>query len=79
MNRCNAALYSEYPKITMFGETWVHGVASQAYFARNNFQHSFKSNLIGVTDFQTLVWHQPGADAEFRLDRRCEQAVPTLS
>jgi neopullulanase len=53
MNRCNDALIAEYPKITMFGETWVHGVTNQAYFARNNFTNiPFKSNLIGVTDFQ---------------------------
>jgi glycosidase len=25
MNRCNKALTDEYPKLTMFGETWVHG------------------------------------------------------
>ena len=54
MNRCNAALVEEYPKITMFGETWVHGTASQAYFAANNINAPFQSNLIGVTDFQTL-------------------------
>jgi neopullulanase len=54
MNRCNQALLNEYPKITMFGETWVHGVTNQAYFVRNNFTNiPFKSNLIGATDFQT--------------------------
>jgi hypothetical protein len=24
MNKCNDALVKEYPKMTMFGETWVH-------------------------------------------------------
>ncbi|MCW3073956.1 MAG: alpha-amylase [Flaviaesturariibacter sp.] len=57
MNKCNQALIDEYPKMTMFGETWVHGVTSQAYFARNNFTKiPFKSNLIGVTDFQTHLY-----------------------
>ncbi|MBC7588327.1 MAG: cyclomaltodextrinase N-terminal domain-containing protein [Chitinophagaceae bacterium] len=56
MNKCNDALIAEYPKMTMFGETWVHGTASQAYFARNNINTPFKSNLIGVTDFQTLFY-----------------------
>jgi neopullulanase len=56
MNRCNKALTDEYPKITMFGETWVHGTANQAYFAQNNMNIPFKSNLIGVTDFQTLFY-----------------------
>lgn len=56
MNKCNDALVKEYPKMTMFGETWVHGVPSQAYFAKNNVQTPFKSNLMGVTDFQTLFY-----------------------
>ncbi|HEY3404242.1 MAG TPA: glycoside hydrolase family 13 protein [Ohtaekwangia sp.] len=56
MNRCNQALIDEYPNITMFGETWVHGVASQAYFTRNTLDVPFKSNLTGVTDFQTNMY-----------------------
>ncbi len=56
MNRCNQALVDEYPNITMFGETWVHGTANQAYFAENVFDLPFKSNLQGVTDFQTAFY-----------------------
>jgi neopullulanase len=54
MNRCNKALIDEYPKITMFGEVWVNGTVSQAYFTRNNLNVPFKSNMVGVTDFQCL-------------------------
>ncbi len=54
MNRCNQALLREYPNLTMFGEAWVHGTANEAYFVRNHIQTPFKSNLIGVTDFQSL-------------------------
>ncbi|RYY45298.1 MAG: alpha-amylase [Chitinophagaceae bacterium] len=54
MNRCNAALEAEFPKITMFGETWVHGVINQSYFCQNNYELPFKSNLQAVTDFQAL-------------------------
>jgi glycosidase len=53
MNRCNATLYTEYPKLTIFGELWVHGVPSQSYFVENNVEAPFKSNLQGATDFQT--------------------------
>jgi len=53
MNRCNAALYAEYPKLTIFGELWVHGVPSQSYFVESNVDAPFKSNLQGATDFQT--------------------------
>ena len=56
MNRCNSALTDEYPRITMFGEAWVHGTANEAFFAQNNINTTFKSNLQGVTDFQTLFY-----------------------
>ncbi len=54
MNRCNKALVDEYPYITMFGETWVHGVPNQSYFAQNNYNIPFKSNLQATCDFQAL-------------------------
>ena len=54
MNRCNKALENEYPKLTLFGETWVHGVPNQTFFVQNNFHTGFKSNLQAATDFQTL-------------------------
>ena len=54
MNRCNQALMDEYPHITMFGETWVHGVPDQSYFAQNNYNIPFKSNLQATCDFQAL-------------------------
>ncbi len=63
MNRCNKALENEYPKITMFGETWVHGVINQSYFVQNNYNIPFKSNLQAATDFQTL-W---GITETFRM------------
>lgn len=54
MNTCNKAIMDEYPQITLFGETWVHGVINQSYFCQNNFNIPFKSNLQAATDFQTL-------------------------
>lgn len=54
MNRCNKALTDEYPHITMFGETWVHGVLNQSYFVQNNYDIPFKSNLQATCDFQSL-------------------------
>jgi glycosidase len=56
MNRCNKALLDEYPKLTMFGETWVHGVPNQSYFCENNYTIPFKSNLQATTDFQQLFY-----------------------
>ncbi len=54
MNRCNQALYTEFPRISIFGETWVHGVPNQSYVTQNNLNLPFKSNMDGATDFQTL-------------------------
>ena len=61
MNKCNSVLLAEYPQLTMFGETWVHGVANQAYFVRNNLNLPFKSNLMGACDFQLLFSGIQGA------------------
>ena len=54
MNRCNKALTDEYPKMTMFGETWVNGVINQSYFVQNNLDVPVKSNLQAPVDFQML-------------------------
>lgn len=80
MNRCNAALIKEYPHITMFGETWVHGTASQAYFTANNINTKFKSNLIGATDFQTLFdGIQPAMNQDFGWTEGVNRLYTTLS
>jgi glycosidase len=66
MNRCNKALLDEYPKLTMFGETWVHGVPNQSYFCENNYNIPFKSNLQATTDFQCLFYGiQPAVNENF--------------
>lgn len=56
MNRCNKALLDEYPRLHIFGETWVHGVPNQSYFTENVYQLPFKSNLPAVTDFQMNLY-----------------------
>lgn len=56
MNRCNQALYNDFPNISIFGETWVHGVPNQTYFCQNNFSIPFKSNMQATTDFQLLFY-----------------------
>ncbi len=52
LNNINAALYKEYPHITIFGETTMQSVLEQAYYSQNNINIVWKSNLLGVTDFQ---------------------------
>jgi len=56
MNRCNKALLDEYPRLHLFGETWVHGIPNQSFFTANNYNIPYKSNLPGVTDFQLNLY-----------------------
>ncbi|GAB3758708.1 glycoside hydrolase family 13 protein [Spirosoma pomorum] len=51
MNNCNQALMDEYPKIHIFGESWVNNVVDQAYYTRNKIDFPFKSNQPGGLDF----------------------------
>ena len=51
MNRCNAALLAEYPRIHIFGESSVTNVVDQAYYVKNNIRFPFKSNQPGGLDF----------------------------
>lgn len=55
-NRCNQAIMDEFPKLTLFGETRVFGVANQSYFNQNHFNTPYKSNLQGSVDFQCLYF-----------------------
>ena len=80
MNRCNQALEIEYPKLTSFGEAWVHGTVNQAYFAQNNMNTAFKSNLQGVADFQTLLYGiQPALNEPFGWMEGVSKLYNTLS
>jgi neopullulanase len=45
----------EYPQMTFFGETWVHGMPNQAFFTDGNtLNQGFDTQLQAVTDFQAL-------------------------
>ena len=79
MNRCNKALMNEYPKITLFGETWVHGVPNQSYFCENNYNIPYKSNLQAVTDFQTLWAIMDAMNKDFGWDDGVNKLYTTLA
>ena len=79
MNRCNKALMDEYPKLTMFGETWVHGVPNQSYFVQNNYNIPFKSNLQASTDFQTLWGITDAMTKDFGWDDGVNKLYTTLA
>lgn len=53
MARWNQRLLEEIPDLGIFGETWVHGPAVQAWFVGGrNIHQDFNTHLPGVTDFQ---------------------------
>ncbi|MGV3656312.1 MAG: glycoside hydrolase family 13 protein [Chitinophagaceae bacterium] len=79
MNRCNAALLAEYPKLTIFGETWVHGVPNQSFFTRNNYNIAYKSNQPGVTDFQALWGIIDAATKDFGWNEGVSKLYTTLA
>ena len=79
MNRCNKVLTDEYPKLTMFGETWVHGVPNQSYFVQNNYNIPFKSNLQASTDFQTLWGITDAMTKDFGWDDGVNKLYTTLA
>lgn len=79
MNQCNKALMDEFPRITMFGETWVRGVINQAYFCQNNFDIPYKSNLQAACDFQTLWAITDAMTKDFGWDDGVTKLYTTLS
>lgn len=50
-NRCNAALYLEYPNMLITAENSVSNPAIQAYLVKNNLNVPFKSNCNSANDF----------------------------
>ncbi len=53
MANLGAQLRNEFPKITLFGETWVHGINNQAYVTEGLILNKkYDSAMQGVTDFQ---------------------------
>ncbi len=55
MSEWGKAIKAEFPRITFFGETWVHGVPNQAYFTQGNkINQGIDTELQAVTDFQAL-------------------------
>lgn len=47
------AIKTEFPEITLFGETWVHGTPVQAWFVdESDINRAYDSGLESVTDFQ---------------------------
>ena len=79
MNRCNAALMTEYPKIHIFGESWVNNVVDQAYYTRNKIDFPFKSNQPGGLDFVLYSAMLEGLKQNFSWDNGVNRPYQALA
>ena len=53
MAKWGQRMQAEFPSLSIFGETWVHGTPIQAQFTQNNhLREGWNSYLPGVTDYQ---------------------------
>ncbi len=65
MNDINTALETEFPRLTIFGESWVNSTVANAYFTQNNLNTPFKHNAEGMLDFQVAFGIMAGLNEEF--------------
>jgi neopullulanase len=79
MNRCNKALMDEYPKIHLFGESWVRSVFNQAYFTKNKVNFPFKCNLPGTIDFMVQTGILNGLNENYEWDNGVQKLYQTLA
>ena len=79
MNNINAALEKEFPKVTVFGESWVNSVVANAYFAQNNIAAPFKHNAKGMLDFQVCFAMLAGMNESFGWLTGVNKIYTTLS
>jgi len=63
MNHLCEMLLKYYPKLVIYGETWVEQTATQVAFTKNNIKGFEKNQLPGVTDF-VLCWAMQKAGYE---------------
>ncbi len=79
MNNCNAALEKEFPKLTVFGESWVNSTVANAYFTQNNMASPFKHNAKGMLDFQVSFAMLAGMNEQFGWLNGVNKLYGTLS
>jgi len=79
MTRLCQTLLTEYPQLGIFGETWVNGIGTQAWFVQNNIRQTLNSNLPGVTDFQLLWAMQHALTSPFGWNDGLNRVYATLA
>ena len=79
LNKVNTALLTEFPKLGIFGEAWVHTVINSAFFAENNLKIPFKHNTPGVTDFPLYFAMLDGLNQPFGWTEGVNKVYSTLA
>lgn len=80
LNNINTALFAEFPKLTVFGETLVPLPLSAAYFAQNNLTNiPFKHNAPGITDQPLTVAMLDGLNQPFDWSGGVNRVYNTLA
>lgn len=79
MNNINIAMEKEFPKVTVFGESWVNSGVANAYFTQNNMITPFKHNARGMLDFQTCFAMLAGMNEPFGWLNGVNKIYTTLS
>ncbi|HUH34088.1 MAG TPA: glycoside hydrolase family 13 protein [Daejeonella sp.] len=74
------AITAEYPQMTYFGETWVHGLPNQAYFTEGNtINQNFDTGLQSVTDFQGLWGITEALNGKFGWNEGVNRLYTTIA
>ena len=79
MNNLNTALEKEFPKVTVFGESWVNTPVANAYFTQNNISSPFKHNAKGMLDFQTCFAMLAGMNKKLEWMNGVNKIYTTLA
>ena len=73
-------LHEEFPKLFLFGETWVQGSPIQSWFTHETqVKKNFDSDLDAVTDFQLFYAIQKGLTEPFGWEEGLRRIELTLS
>lgn len=74
------AIKAEYPNLSFFAETWVHGLPNQAFFTQGNtVNRGFDTQLPGVTDFQCLWAINEALNGKFGWDDGVMRLYTTIA
>lgn len=80
MRELTQRIRDEFPRFFCFGETWVHGTPTQAWFSeRNGTLKGFDSQLQSVTDFQLYYALQDALNQPFGWTEGVSRIYYTLA